>query len=192
MVLNEPTTLQVNSSLRDALTAHAEHAGQQLVGHRQGVSASAVVAHQQPSLHEKITRHFETELTLWMGNTETHLIVAATFALADWGQPAIDEQYLISTSAQWLPVDNGFENQLIDRLVRERRAFDKSLGFNCKLPSNSVSAVLLDTPQAPVALALNRSRKGELKCTPSPTPNTWRWRLFEFDLPALPSREHCA
>lgn len=100
-------------------------------------------------LHRRMTRHFANELALWTGSPQGHLIIAATFALADWDQPMIDELCLVPTSAQWLPVDDGFEKQLIDRLVTERRVFDKSLGFNARLASNSISAVLLDAPTRP-------------------------------------------
>lgn len=138
-------------------------------------------------LHRRMTRHFANELALWTGSPQTHLIIAATFALADWGQPMIDELRLVPTSAQWLPVDDGFEKQLIDRLVSERRAFDKSLGFNSKLPSSSISAVLLDAPQAPVALALDRGCEGDGDSTPRPMATGWRWQVYTTGLPAFPS-----
>lgn len=88
-------------------------------------------------LHRRMIRHFENELAMWIGSAETHLIIAATFALSDWGLPMIDELCLVPTSAKWIPEDDSLEKQLIDRLVSERRAFDKSLGFNSKLPSRS-------------------------------------------------------
>lgn len=139
-------------------------------------------------LHRRMTRHFENELALWTGSAETHLIMAATFALTDWGQPMIDELCLVPTSAQWLPVDDGFEKQLIDRLVSERRAFDKSLGFNSKLPPGSISAVLLDARQAPVALALDRTldRELDLGAVARPASTTWRWQVYTTEIPTLP------
>ena len=138
-------------------------------------------------LHRRMTRHFANELALWTGSPESHLIIAATFALADWGQPMIEELCLVPTSAQWLPVDDGFEKQLIDRLVSERRAFDKSLGFNSKLPSRSISAVLLDAPQAPIALALDRTCEGDSDPTLRPMATSWRWQVYTTELPAFPS-----
>lgn len=139
-------------------------------------------------LHRKTTRHFENELALWTGSAETHLIMAATFALADWGQPMIDELCLVPTSAQWLPVDDGFEKQLIDRLVSERRTFDKSLGFNSKLPSSSISAVLLDAQRAPVSLALDRTfaREFDSEAVARPASTAWRWYVYTTEIPTLP------
>jgi len=139
-------------------------------------------------LHRRMTRYFENEFALWAASAETHLIVAATFALSDWGQPVIDELCLVPTSAQWLPVDDGFEKRLIDRLVRERRAFDKSLGFNSRLPAHSVTAVLLDGSQAPVALSLDRTFETDVDtdATARPTVGTWQWQVHTRDLPALP------
>lgn len=139
-------------------------------------------------LHRRMMRHFEDELALWAGSAETHLIMAATFALSDWGQPVIDELCLVPTSTQWLPVDDGFEKQLIDRLVTERRIFDKSLGFNWKLPSSSISAVLLDARQAPVVLILDRTGDKELasNAVARPMANLWRWQVRTTDLPTLP------
>jgi len=139
-------------------------------------------------LHRWMTRHFESELALWTGIADTHLIIAATFALADWGRPMIDELCLVPTSAQWLPVDDGFEKQLIDRLVNEHRAFDKSLGFNSKLASSSVSAVLLDAQRAPVPLTLDRNFARELdsEAVARPEPTTWRWYVYKTEIPTLP------
>ncbi len=140
-------------------------------------------------LHRSMIRRFESELALCTASAETHLIIGATYSLADWGQPMIDELCLVSTTAQWLPVDDGFEKQLTDRLVSERRAFDKSLGFNSKLHSSSTSAVLLDAPQAPVALVLDRTGDSQLAghvISPRPVASTWRWQVHATDLPALP------
>jgi hypothetical protein len=135
-----------------------------------------------------MTRRFESELALWTGSAETHLIIAATFALTDWGQPIIDELCLVPTSAQWLPLDDGFEKQLIDRLVSESRVFDKALGFNSKLPLVATSAVLLDAKQAPVALAMDRTRDSSpgSGAVARPTTTTWRWQVYTSDIPALP------
>lgn len=111
-------------------------------------------------LHRRMTRHFENELALWSGNAETHLIIAATFALTDWGQPTIDELCLVPSSAQWLPVDDGSELQLIDRLVKEHRAFEKALGYNAKMAPHFPCAILLDAQRSPVALCVDRAGNG--------------------------------
>lgn len=139
-------------------------------------------------LYRRTKRHFENELAFWAGSAETRLIMAATFALADWGQPMIDELCLVPTSAQWLPVDDGFEKQLIDRLVSEHRAFDKSLGFNWKLPSSSISAVLMDGARAPVALALDRllDTGMDSEAVARPASTTWRWCVYATEIPTLP------
>lgn len=139
-------------------------------------------------LHRRMTRYFENELALWTGSAETHLIMAATFALADWGQPMLDELCLISTSAQWLPVDDGFDKQLIDHLVSQRRVFDKSLGFNSKLPAGSVCAVLLDALQVPMALELDRTydREFDSDAIARPVATTWRWKVHAIEIPTLP------
>ena len=139
------------------------------------------------NLHRKMMRHFENELALWSGSAETHLIIAATFALADWGRVSIDELCLMPTSAQWLPIDDCFEKQLIDQLVCERRSFDKALGFNSKLPSRSISAVLLDVQREPVPLALDRTCGGEPDSAHDPMVGTWRWQTYMSDLPVFPS-----
>jgi len=139
-------------------------------------------------LHRRMTRKFEAELAMWTGSAETHLIMAATFALADWGQPVIDELCLVPTSAQWLPVDDGFEMQLIDRLVSQHRVFDKSLGFNSQLPACSVSAVLLDVLRAPVALELDRTydRLLDSDAIARPAAAAWRWKVHATEIPTLP------
>lgn len=142
-------------------------------------------------LHRRTMRQFDRELSLWAGNPDCHLIVAATFGLSEWGQPALDELCLVLTSAQWIPLVDGFDKLLIDRLVCERRSFDKSLGFNSRLPPSAISAVLLDATSAPIPLAIDRdSDLGEGGMTLSNTElkkDGWRWHIDSTHMPALPT-----
>ena len=45
-------------------------------------------------------------------------------------EPAIQELCLMPVTRQWLPVADGFEKQLLDRLVGETRCFVKGLHYN--------------------------------------------------------------
>ncbi|WP_082549301.1 DUF1173 family protein [Rhizobacter sp. Root404] len=140
-------------------------------------------------LHRRTMRQFDCELSLWAGNPECHLLVVATFGLTDWGQPAIDEICLVLASAQWIPLVDGFDKLLIDRLVRDRRAFDKSLGFNSRLPPGAISAVLLDATSGPVPLAIDRDDIDDQNARSDVglTGASWRWQVHGTDMPALPA-----
>jgi hypothetical protein len=108
-------------------------------------------------LHTCMARRFECELSLRACASDVHLMLAATFDLIDRDRPVIHELCLVTTSAHWIPVDDGYELQLIDRLVKERRAFEKALGYNSRMASHSPSAILLDTPRSPIGLAPDRA-----------------------------------
>jgi hypothetical protein len=81
-------------------------------------------------LYRRLGRRFEPELALWGASDDIHMVMIATFGVGSAGVPAIHELCLMPATRQWLPVADGFEKQLLDRLVGENRFFVKGLHYN--------------------------------------------------------------
>ena len=140
-------------------------------------------------LHKEMICNFEDELRLWRSAAGVHLLIAATFTLASWRRPMIDEMSLVPASDQWIPADDAFELRLVNGLVHEGRSFRKSLRLNAKIPSLSPSAMLLDVKAEPLGLILDRdSEEGVDAATRSRSGSTldWVWRIQEGDPPPFP------
>lgn len=140
-------------------------------------------------LHRRMERHFERELSLWVGSDTIRMILIATFALNGAGVPLIEELSLMAVTSQFLPVDDVFEAQLIERLVNDGRVFEKFLRYNGTFTRCSRSAVLLDATTSPIALTVDRTadRTDEsFDANRGHGLGEWRWRTDQTGLPALP------
>jgi hypothetical protein len=152
----------------------------------------------EEGLHARMHFGHETEIALWQSASDVRLVVTATFSLGKQAQPVIDNLCLVTTTFQWLPVDDRFEFRLVDKLVREYRSFEKLLGFNQAVPSRAPSAALTDTGHLRQILALERDRLARHlgadhrleRCAPpiDELRIDWVWRVGEQDPPRLPRR----
>ncbi|KQW69850.1 hypothetical protein ASC67_05010 [Methylibium sp. Root1272] len=104
------------------------------------------------ALYRRLGRRFEAELTLWGATDGVRMLTIATFAVNETGIPTIAELSLMAVTLQWLPVDNLFEMQLVDRLVTERRSFIKGLRYNVSPSTVVATAALIDTGDRPTML----------------------------------------
>lgn len=95
-------------------------------------------------LYRRLGRRFEPELALWGASDDIHMVMIATFGVGSAGVPAIHELCLMPATRQWLPVADGFEKQLLDRLVGENRFFVKGLHYNLGRGDRIASAALTD------------------------------------------------
>ncbi|WP_430421425.1 DUF1173 domain-containing protein [Methylibium petroleiphilum] len=95
-------------------------------------------------LYRRLGRSFENELALWGASDDVHMVMIATFGLSSAGVPAVHELCLMPATRQWLPVADGFEKQLLERLVCESRAFVKGLHYNLGRGERIASAALTD------------------------------------------------
>jgi hypothetical protein len=96
-------------------------------------------------LYRRMGRRFESELALWGAADNLHMVMIATFAVSEVGVPTVVELSLMPVTQRWLPVQDAFEAQWIDRLVRAQRSFIKILGYNTQLQQGDASVVLTDT-----------------------------------------------
>jgi hypothetical protein len=115
----------------------------------------------------------------------------------DAGVPAIEELTLMPTDAHWIPIEDSFELQLVDRLVREGRRFAKCLRYDSMGEGLLASAVLLDTSPSPCVLHVVRSHSAAeegnraphlVSSQSAPELIPWVWHVNGHAMPPLPPR----
>jgi len=145
-------------------------------------------------LYRRLGRRFESELALWGAADDIHMLMIATFAVSAAGIPTIEELSLTPVTQQWLPIEDGFEKQLVEALVLEGRSFVKGLRYNMAAEQLLASAVLTDAGEEPRGLfipprvendesALAAQNVFETHSSPA-----WVWRTAEGAMPALPDK----
>ena len=103
-------------------------------------------------LMRRIERHFEKELGLWKSEDESHMILAGIFGIDTAGYANLEAASLMVTDANWIPIENRWDLELVRRLVGERRRFTKGMRYNLAPDRPIASAVLTDPADGPVAL----------------------------------------
>ncbi|MBE2241698.1 MAG: DUF1173 domain-containing protein [Burkholderiaceae bacterium] len=140
-------------------------------------------------LYRRLGRRFESELALWGASDDIHMVMIATFGVSSAGVPAIHELCLMPVTRQWLPVEDGFEMQLLDKLVDENRAFVKGLPYNLGTGDRIASVALTDCEgSAPmlfiVPAGLEEAAPG-LDAAETSFP-MWLWRRSGEPMPSFP------
>ena len=144
-------------------------------------------------LYRRIGRCFERELSLWGTSDAIHMVLIATFGLNDAGVPTIEELSLMPLTGQWLPIEDSFEQQLVERLVRDGRTFVKGLRYNLSVGQMLASVILTDAGESPIALCIGprgaddeqmaAAMKDLASVNGSPA---WVWRVAQGAMPPLP------
>ncbi len=141
-------------------------------------------------LYRRLGRRFEAELALWGSADNVHMVVIATFGVSDAGIPTIAEMSLMPVTPQWLPVEDSFERQLVERLVAQQRFFIKGLRYDLRCDQCVAAATLTDTGSTGQLLFLVRPGQegtAELEGMIDPgAPPAWTWRPASEALPQLP------
>jgi hypothetical protein len=145
------------------------------------------------ALYRRLGRSFKRELTLWGMEPDLHLLMVATIRVDEAGTPCIMEVSVMLTTSQWLPVDDGWDQQLVEALVRQGRSFIKGLRYNNQGDQGLVCASLLDCGAMPCPLFIDREHCAEVEMLieffgppPDPGEPLWRWDPTLGDIPALP------
>jgi hypothetical protein len=99
-------------------------------------------------LYRRLGRRLDSELALWASADTVHMVVIATFGVSGAGIPAIGEMSLMPVTPQWLPIEDAFERQLVERLVADGRGFIKGLRYNLHRDQCLASATLTDAGEA--------------------------------------------
>ena len=145
-------------------------------------------------LYGRLGRRFESELALWGAAEDIRMVIIATFSVGAAGIPTIVELSLMPTTRFWLPVEDGFEKQLIEQLVADGRSFVKGLRYNLSADEPLTTATLTDIGKSPVSLWIEHQRdtirRFELRpedLEPSTTGSRWVWSPSQGAVPTLPA-----
>ena len=123
------------------------------------------------------------------------MMIIATFRVAETGLPVISELSLMSVTQHWVPVENAFEEQLVDRLVSQGRTFRKGLRYNLPATMPVANATLIDTGEAPCFLRITREVRTAMDMSghiepsdPSDPLQSWVWYPKSEAMPPLPKK----
>ena len=108
------------------------------------------------------------------------------------GIPAIVELSLMPVTRQWLPVEDGFDKQLVEQLVAKERSFIKGLRYNLGTGGVVASAALTDCEGAAPLLFVvcwDVEDKERYREAGEPAEPVWLWHPSSEAMPALPPRQ---
>lgn len=140
-------------------------------------------------LYRRLGRRFEAELALWGASDDIHMVMIATFGVSGVGVASIHELCLMPVTRQWLPIQDGFEKQLVDRLVCENRAFVKGLHYNLGKGVSIASAALTDCDGSAPMLFVVPAGLDEAAMNPAKGDlgqMAWLWHRSAEPMPAFP------
>lgn len=150
-------------------------------------------------LYRRLGRRFDSELALWASADAVHMIVIATFGVSEAGIPAIGEMSLMPVTPQWLPIEDSFERQLVERLVADGRAFIKGLRYNLHRDQCVATATLTDTGEAgPLMFVVQPGLEGTAVADsiagadPHGHAPVWVWQPATEAMPRLPASAKAA
>ncbi len=142
-------------------------------------------------LYRRMGRRFESVLALWGASEDIHMVIFATFSVTAAGVPTIVELSLMPVTRDWLPVEDGFEKQLIERLVADRRSFVKALRYNLDVRGALASATLTDCGRPAPLLFVGHAGIEEdgpgFQVSDRSAP-VWSWTPSSEPMPAFPAR----
>lgn len=144
-------------------------------------------------LYRRLCRRFDPELSLWGATDNLHVVMIATFGVKEAGVPAITEMSLMAVTGHWLPIEDGFEQQLVERLVHEGRSFVKGLRYDMPRGNPIATATLTDAADSPVVLVIGddqsddgRPRFARKSIEAFSAVNHWVWYPTQDAAPPLP------
>jgi hypothetical protein len=142
-------------------------------------------------LHRRLGRRFASVLSLWGACEDLHMVIIATFSVTAAGIPNVVELFLMPVTQHWLPIENGFEKQLLDRLASDGRSFVKGLRYDLALASAAASATLTDCEGSVPVLFIADERvehNGQAPLVSDPSTPVWMWNPSSESMPMLPPR----
>lgn len=100
------------------------------------------------SLYKSLARHFSEELGIWGASESVRMIMIASFGISSAGVPIISRLSLMPVTQQWLPVETVDEQQLVEGLIHEGRAFKKVLRYDVSRNMKDPCLILTDRGEA--------------------------------------------
>ena len=146
-------------------------------------------------LYARMVKHFGTQLGLWQPGRD-RLVMLASFFCDLSGVPVVQELALMNLTAEWIPFESVYEQELFAALIQEGRRFSKSLRFNVPSTLPMASAVLNDAGDPAVALFIEipSDAPGDLEKQIASAEGqglrVWQWRPGEDSLASTPLPAH--
>lgn len=143
-------------------------------------------------LHKRLQKRFASAIELWSSDESTHLLAIGTFGVSAGGIASLEEMSLMTVSSAWIPIDDGHDRMLVERLVGTERRFTKCLRYNLGEDRPLASAVLRDTVPKAVALytilgaADDAYRQALQELIDESELAPWLWKPDEQAMPTLP------
>jgi Protein of unknown function (DUF1173) len=142
-------------------------------------------------LYRRLGRRFENQLALWGASVDIHMVMIATFSVSAAGIPSIVELSLMPVTQQWLPIEDAFEKQLVDRLVADGRSFVKGLRYNLSADRAVATATLTNcagsAPLLFVVPACGEDREPTFEGF-DPAAPSWVWDPSREVMPVFPGQ----
>jgi hypothetical protein len=104
------------------------------------------------NLRKDFDKMFSKVVGLYEFIQDSHLMVIATFSMDISGTPEIGEISVMLTTPNWIPIENLYDNELVELLTEKKRSFLRVLRYNLSKKDPIASAILTDT--APEAYGL--------------------------------------
>jgi hypothetical protein len=143
-------------------------------------------------VYRRLGRRFEPQLALWGAAEDIHMVMIATFSVGAAGVPTIVELSLMPVTRQWLPVEDAFEKQLVEKLVGDGRSFIKGLRYNLGTASALACATLTDCEaSAPLLFVVPAGVEDDARYLHLTDPSIpmWLWHPSRNAMPTLPPRQ---
>lgn len=143
------------------------------------------------ALYRGLGRRFESALALWGAADDIHMMMIATFSVPAAGVPTIVELSLMPVTRQWVPVEDAFEKQLIEKLVSDGRSFIKGLRYNLGAESAVACATLTDCEgKAPLLFVAPAGVEDAARYVEVGDPSipVWHWSPTAEASPLFPPR----
>lgn len=146
-----------------------------------------------PKTGERTKRAFDAGLLAWSAG-QVKLIAGCLIFAGREHLYQIESLTLMMTSAQWIPLEHACENDVVDKLVAEQRAFLKPLRYEAKRAGKFPNFLLLDAGERPVALDIlspfltDQERAAKASAIAARKPKGWVWdRAHSAPVPELPA-----
>jgi Protein of unknown function (DUF1173) len=141
-----------------------------------------------------LTTRFTHQLQMWGQLDSTQLLVIGTMSRSAQGVFSLESACLVNVNSQWIPFENSFEWELLEKLHGAARRFVKGLRYNLPTSKPLASVVLQDTGDVSSALFVV-PQEFEVayeavveELSEQSKMQAWVWRTGSQGMPALPDR----
>jgi hypothetical protein len=143
-------------------------------------------------VYRRLGRRFEPQLALWGATEDIQIVMISTFSVGAAGIPTLLELSLMPATRQWLPVEDAFEKQLVEKLVGDGRSFIKGLRYNLGKASALACVTLTDCEgSAPLLFVVPAGVEDDARYLHLTDPSipVWLWHTSSEAMPTLPPRQ---